>query len=249
MRTQREAYMTELFKRCLDAKDRYTHTEIGGDYCIEFEGDTLYILFECSDGAEDWLHNFDFIPDPYKEREKTPKTELVKGVAETVLKYLAVPSEPYKNMFKKWRVHGGFLAVWKDMQNAIEEIVAEILKKHPEIKKIVIIGYSHGASIAVLATEDMEYLHGESYEVSGYGFGTPRVLWGIVPEEVKYRLRNFTSIRNIPDIVTHVPPMIFGFRNAGTLIKVGRKGKYSPFKAHYASAYITELNATKGEVK
>jgi predicted lipase len=150
-------------------------------------------------------------------------------------------------MFKKWRVHGGFLTVWKDMQNAIETHVASILKDHLEINKIVCIGYSHGAALAVLATEDMEYLHGKSYEISGYGFGCPRVLWGIVPAEVKYRLRNFISVRNIPDIVTHVPPMLFGFRNAGTLIKVGRKGKYSPFKAHCASAYITELNATKGE--
>ena len=239
--------MTELFKRCLYAKDRYTHTELGGDYCIETEGDTLYILFECSDGAEDWLHNFDFIPDAHKDREKTPKTELVKGIAEAVLKYLSVPSKPYKDMFKKWRVHGGFLVVWKDMQTAIEESVAEILASHTEIKKIVIVGYSHGAALAVLATEDMEYLYGESYEVSGYGFGCPRVLWGIVPSEVKYRLRNFTSIRNIPDIVTHVPPMLLGFRNAGTLIKVGKKGKYNPFKAHYASAYIDELNAMKGE--
>ena len=234
--------MTELFKRCVNAKDKYVHTELGGDYCIETEGDTLYILFECSDGAEDWLHNFDFIPDAHKDREKTPKTEMVKGVAEAVLRYLAVPSEPYKEMFKKWKVHGGFLTVWKDMQNAIEGSVAEILASHPEIKKIVLVGYSHGGALAVLATEDMEYLFGDRYEVSGYGFGAPRVLWGIVPEEVKHRLRNFTTIRNIPDIVTHVPPMVFGFRNAGTLVKIGKKGKYSPFKAHYASAYIEELN-------
>ena len=239
--------MVKLFQRCLDAKDRYIHTQIGGDYYIEAENDTLYLLFECSDGMDDWIHNFDFIPDPHKDRENTPKLALLKGILKAVCEYLKMPSKPYKDMFKKWRVHGGFLKVWKSMKDDIEAFVAEILKNHPEIKKIVIIGYSHGAALAVLATEDMEYLYGKSYEVSGYGFGTPRVLWGIVPKEVKYRLRNFTSVRNIPDIVTHVPPVFFGFRNAGTLVKVGKKGKYNPFKAHYASAYIDELNATKGE--
>lgn len=237
--------MVKHFKRCLNAK--YIHTPIGGDYSIEAEGDTLYLLFECSDDKEDWLNNFDFIPDEHKDREQTPKLTLVKNIFKAVWEYLKLPSKPYKDMFKKWRVHGGFLKVWKDMKDDIEAYVAEYLSHHPEIKKIVCIGYSHGAALAVLATENMEYLYGKSYEVSGYGFGTPRVLWGIVPEEVKYRLRNFTSVRNIPDIVTHVPPMLFGFRNAGTLVKIGERGKYNPFKAHYASAYITELNAMKGE--
>lgn len=237
--------MVKHFKRCLNAN--YIHTPIGGDYSIEAEGDTLYLLFECSDDKEDWLNNFDFIPEEHKDREQTPKLILVKNIIKAVWEYLKLPTKPYKKMFKKWRVHGGFLKVWTDMKDDIEAYVAEFLSHHPEIKKIVCIGYSHGAALAVLATEDMEYLYGKSYEVSGYGFGTPRVLWGIVPEEVKYRLRNFTSVRNIPDIVTHVPPMLFGFRNAGTLVKIGERGKYNPFKAHYASAYITELNAMKGE--
>ena len=206
--------MVKHFKRCLNAK--YIHTPIGGDYSIEANRDTLYILFQKSSGEEDWKNNFAF------------------------------PAKPYKRMSTVWYCHGGFLKVWKDMKDDIEAYVAEYLSNHPEIKKIVCIGYSHGAALAVLAIEDMEYLYGKSYEVIGYGFGTPRVLWGIVPEEVKHRLRNFTSIRNIPDIVTHVPPMLFGFRNAGTLVKVGAKGKYNPFKAHTPSAYIEELNATKG---
>lgn len=236
--------MVKHFKRCLNAK--YIHTPIGGDYSIEAEGDTLYLLFECSNDKEDWLNNFDFIPDEHKDRDHTPWLVLTTNIFKAVWEYLKLPSKPYKDMFKKWRVHGGFLKVWKDMQKDIETYVAEYLSHHPEVKKIVCIGYSHGAALAVLATEDMEYLYGKSYEVSGYGFGTPRVLWGIVPQEVKYRLRNFTSIRNIPDIVTHVPPMLFGFRNAGTLVKVGAKGKYNSFKAHTPSAYIEELNAMKG---
>lgn len=239
--------MVRYFKRCLNAKDKYIHTSVGGDYFLEVEGDTLYLLFECSDDKEDWINNFNFIPDEHKERENTPKLTLLKGVTKAVCDYVKIPSKPYNDMLKKWRVHGGFLKVWNSMKDDIHAYVAERLANHTEIKKIVCIGYSHGAALAVLATEDMEYLYGNTYEVSGFGFGTPRVLWGIVPKEVKHRLRNFTSVRNIPDIVTHVPPMIFGFRNAGTLIKIGKKGKYNLFKAHYSSAYIAELNAMKGD--
>lgn len=231
--------MVDLFKRCLNAT--YIHTPKGGDYAIEVDDDTLYLLFECSDGAEDWLNNLDFLPNEYKDRKQTIGLLLVKDILKAVWKYTNLPSLPYKYTLDKWRVHGGFLRVWKDMQDEIEGLVEDCLQAYPEINKIVCVGYSHGAALSVLATEDMEYLFGEDYEVSGYGFGTPRVLWGIVPKEVKYRLRNFTSVRNIPDIVTHVPPMLFGFRNAGTLVKVGKKGKYSPLKAHCAESYISEM--------
>ena len=44
--------MKDLFTRCLNAK--YTHTKHCGDYAIEVEGDTLYLLFEKSDGLCDW---------------------------------------------------------------------------------------------------------------------------------------------------------------------------------------------------
>lgn len=209
--------MKDLFRRCLKAK--YISTAESGNYAIEAEGDTLYLLFQWSNGFWDWVNNFLF------------------------------PARPYKRMKCFWFCHRGFLKVWKAMRDEIEVYVEEILSNNPNLKKIVCVGYSHGAAVSVFATEDMEYLYGEKYSVSGYGFGCPRVLWGIVPGEVKHRLRNFKAIRNIPDIVTHVPPMLFGFRHAGTLIKVGEKDKYSPIKAHYASAYIEELNAMKGDMR
>ena len=207
--------MVKHFKRCLYAK--YIHTAESGDYAIEIDGDTLYILFQKSSGAEDWKNNFSF------------------------------PAKPYKRMNTVWFCHGGFLKVWKAMRDDIEAYVREILSSHTEIKKIKCIGFSHGAPLSALCTEDMEYLYGIAYEVYGYGFGAPRLLWGIVPKEVKYRLRNFKTIRNIPDIVTHVPPALFGFRKVGTLVKIGKWGKYGPFKAHYPSSYTNELNAMKGE--
>lgn len=207
--------LKSLFERCLNAE--YTHTAEGGDYAIIYQGDTLYLLFECSDGKEDWKNNFDF------------------------------PVKPYKQMNDTWLCHGGFFKVWSAMRDEIEEKVRLTLQFNPQIKNITCVGYSHGGPLSVLATEDMEYLYGKDYEVSGYGFGSPRVLWGVIPNAVKYRLRRFTTIRNIPDIVTHLPPKFLGFRDAGVILEVGEKGKYTPIKAHYADAYITEIDAMKGD--
>lgn len=201
--------MIELFKLCLGTI--YTHTAESGDYALCIEGDTLYLLFQHSNGKEDWKNNFDF------------------------------PVKPYRDMKPKWYCHRGFLKVWKAMRDEVEAKVAESLKNTDSITKIVCVGYSHGAALAVFATEDMAYLYGDKYEVSGYGFGAPRVLWGIVPAEVKKRLECFKTVRNIPDLVTHVPPMLFGFRNAGQMIRIGSTGKYDPIKSHYPNAYIDEL--------
>lgn len=202
--------MKDLFIRCLNAN--YTHTKKSGDYAIEIEGDTLYLLFECSDGFWDWFHNFLF------------------------------PAKPYKRMKSIWLCHRGFLKVWKAMRDEIEFTVDRMLGFEPDIKNIVCVGYSHGGAISLLATEDMEYLYGDMLNVKGYGFGAPRVAWGFLPKAVKNRLRGFKVIRNIPDLVTHVPPVLFGFRHVGEVVKVGEKRKYSPIKAHYASAYINELD-------
>lgn len=200
--------MVNLFERCLDAE--YTHTTEGGDYAIEVDGNTLYILFEWSDGAEDWKNNFDF------------------------------PAKPYKRMNELWFCHRGFLKVWKAMRDEIENRVAEILKEHPEITDITIVGYSHGGAMALFATEDMTYLYGGKFNVSGYGFGAPRVLWGYVPKAVRERISAFVTVRNVPDIVTHLPPKVFGYRDIN-ITEIGEEGKYKPIKAHYSSAYIEEL--------
>ena len=197
-----------LFEKCLNAE--YIHTAECGDYSIEIDGNTLYLLFECSDDIADWKNNFDF------------------------------PAKPYKRMGRVWFCHRGFLKVWTAMKNDIEEQVIQILNDNLEIENIVCVGYSHGGALAVLATEDMEYLYGLIYNVEGYGFGAPRVLWGYIPEIVKHRLRNFTTIRNIPDIVTHVPPKILGYRDIN-IKEIGEEEKYKPIEAHYSSSYIEEL--------
>ena len=51
------------------------------------------------------------------------------------------------NMKIKWRCHRGFLRVWKTIKPYIEQI------DFSKAKKIVVVGYSHGAAIATLCHE------------------------------------------------------------------------------------------------
>lgn len=195
--------MTELFKRCLRAK--YITVGEGGDYAVELNGDTLSLLFEKSDGREDWKNNFDF------------------------------PVKPYKHMEQSWHCHRGFLKVWK----AIEPHVAEYIMD-PRAQKIEIIGYSHGAAIALLCYEYCIF-HRPDAEVHGVGFGCPRVFWGKVPKEVKARFDNFEVVRNGNDIVTHVPPALFGFRHISKVVRIGKGDSRGLIRDHTPREYIRHL--------
>ena len=55
------------------------------------------------------------------------------------------------------------------------------------------------------------------------------------------RWERFTVIRNVDDIVTHVPPAIWGYSHVGSMIKIGEKGKYSPVDAHRPENIMAEL--------
>lgn len=83
----------EYGQRCVKAK--YNRVENDGDYAIERDGDTVYLLFEKSNGDTDWKNNFDF------------------------------PAKPYKDMGTAWLCHRGFLKVWKSIEPYIAETVSD----------------------------------------------------------------------------------------------------------------------------
>lgn len=126
------------------------------------------------------------------------------------------PAKPYRKMGDLWFCHRGFLKVWKAIEPHIKD---DIL--NPAVKKINIAGYSHGAAIAQLCYEYVKF-NRPDVEVTGYGFGAPRVFWGFAKKRVKERFKGFVVIRNGWDIVTHVPPVVFGFHHICYVHKVGK---------------------------
>ena len=202
--------LLELFLRCLNAE--YIHTSAEGDYALQIDPPYLYLLFEKSDGEDDWKNNLTFLAQ--KVDARAPKNE-------------------------QWYAHRGFLKVWRAMREEVFDRIGVAMQKY-DIQEIVCVGYSHGAALALLATEELSHRSNAQYAVEGYGFGIPRVVWGFLPNIIQNRLKNFKSYRNMPDLVTHLPPVILGFRHIN-LYKIGEKGKYGPLEAHTSQAYVKEL--------
>lgn len=148
-------------------------------------------------------------------------------------RFLARPTKPYKDMTDVWFAHRGFLRVWKVIEPYLEAQIADL-----GVERIEIAGYSHGGAIALLCFEYCKY-HRPDIPVSGVGFGAPRVFWGPVPEAVKARVADFLVVRNGNDLITHLPPKLFGYRQMGRLQKVGIS--VGPIRDHYPEEYQTAL--------
>ncbi|MBQ8320157.1 MAG: hypothetical protein IJX81_04685 [Clostridia bacterium] len=151
---------------------------------------------------------------------------------------LDFPAKAYKRMGKTvWFAHRGFLKVWKELEPFIAPAVLD-----KSVSRVVIAGYSHGAALALLCHEYVWYHRPDlKNALEGYGFGCPRVLWGILSPAVRKRWEKFTVIRNLDDFVTHLPPAFLGYSHVGSLLKIGKKGKYAPIEAHYPQNISKEL--------
>lgn len=128
------------------------------------------------------------------------------------------PAVAYRDMPKTWRAHRGFVRVWKSIEPCVKDYIMD-----PKIKRIIIVGYSHGASLACLAHEYVWFnrpdIRDDCYS---YAFEPARVFWGFhIPKDLKERWKNLYVIRNGSDIVTHVPFAFMGFKHVGNLIKIG----------------------------
>ena len=137
-----------------------------------------------------------------------------------------------------WFCHEGFLKVWQAVLPYLHQLLSS-----PSVKQVSIVGYSHGAALALLCHEYVGYLRPDLEDaLEGYGFGCPRVILGVVPDEGR-RWRSFYVVRNVDDAVTHLPPRFIGYRHVGKLIMIGKRGRYSAIDAHKPENYIRELNA------
>ena len=209
--------LTKLFAECLIAD--YIKVENDGSYFLRKQGDTLYIFLESSNGRLDWKNNLDFFP------------------ISLCCRICALPTRPYKEMQACWYAHRGFLRVWKSIEKHIARDILDL-----RYRKIITVGYSHGAALAVLCHEFIWFQRPDLRKnIEGYGFGCPRVFWGIMTKELSNRWENFTVIRNINDIVTHVPPAWLGFSHVGKMLTVGEKEKYSNVDAHRPENILREL--------
>lgn len=147
------------------------------------------------------------------------------------------PIKPYTSMNSLWFAHRGFLKVWKSVEPYIKDIVMTT-----SAKKITIVGYSHGGALAGFAHEYIWFNRPDLRDsLASFGFGAPRIYWGILPKKLKERWNNYFVIRNAEDLVTFLPPCWLGYQDIGNLIQIGENSSYSRIDAHRPNNYINSL--------
>ena len=125
--------------------------------------------------------------------------------------------KPYKNMEETFFVHWGFLKKYKAIQAHIHRAIGEFAPK-----KILLRGYSQGGALSILCHEDIGWNY-PCIDVQTIVFGSPRVFSIFNHRILKERLKNVIRVTYWGDLVTFVPPIIFGYRHYGGAIKIGKK--------------------------
>lgn len=228
--------LVELFEICNNRRDYTTVTPKNKKYEVDYkfiedaEARTLYIFFEPSDGRTDWKVNFSYW------------------------------RKPYEDMKIGYRVHGGFLESWKLIREDVRAKVTEKdmaqeekiegAERRYKWNKVVIVGYSHGGALAALCHEYIWFNRADlrAEGLVGISFDGPRVYAGLhIKKALSERWRNFYVFRNHGDIVTHLPPVFFGFRHVGNKIRIGADKNPGWISAHYPENIIASLKEYEAE--
>lgn len=150
--------------------------------------------------------------------------------------------KPYKDMERTWYAHNGFLKCFKTVEPYIAIAVGD-----PTIKKVRIVGYSHGGALAMLAHEFIWFHRPDLRDnLETYAFGAPKVFSGRkIPDELKERWEDFYVVRVKNDIVSYLPPWPI-YTHVGNQIVLESDVK-NPIKAHYPEVYLDALKKWEKE--
>jgi len=170
---------------------------------------TAYVIFRCTHSTENWFENFIF----------------------------AKKSLAYGNKSSKIRLHLGFFL---DYTGYVRGFIHAWLKDHPDVKSVVVGGHSLGGALATLCAVDLQYNFSDRFvdenSVGCITFGSPRVGNKAFVESFNKRVPLTLRYRYANDIVTHLPPELFGFKHVATTIQLGKPG-WPSAKAHALENY------------
>lgn len=153
------------------------------------------------------------------------------------MRNLDFPARPYGDCKSLWFCHRGFLGAWREVRPHLVDTISDT-----SVDRITIVGYSHGAAVALLCHEYACFNRPDIADhINGFGFGCPRVVWGPTPRAVRNRFTNFLVVRNLDDFVTHLPPAFFGFHHVSPVLEIGTKGRYTDIDAHRPLSYLDSL--------
>lgn len=112
-------------------------------------------------------------------------------------------------------VHTGFRSHARQIMPGIQDFIDH----HPG-RKIYLTGHSLGAAMALYIAQELEWAGHD--DITLFTFGSPR----LGNADYVNNIKNVTHQRyvNGNDLVTKLPPSLFGFRHHGTLYYINRNG-------------------------
>jgi len=146
--------------------------------------------------------------------------------------------QAYKNTDLIWYAHEGFLDMYKSVKDEIKKQITV------DIKHITISGFSQGASLSILAHEDLWYSFPNlRSEIRTYSFAPARVLYQPYPKLLE-RFINVKIYARHGDPVPHVPFWVMGFDHPVKKKMIG-KPHIMWVSQHSLSGYESDLPSTE----
>lgn len=126
---------------------------------------------------------------------------------------------PYNNEESKIKIHVGWLNEYKRVE--IRGFVQNKVKNFSG-NKVVVVGHSYGAALAIICSVDLQYNFPDK-EICCVALSSPRVGNKDFVESYNKRVPKSLMAFNGNDIVTEVPPSLFGFRHIGNVVHFGKR--------------------------
>lgn len=162
------------------------------------------------------------------------------GAAEKITTLMASRQDAVFDDLEGGGVHRGFHQCYASVREAVMKFIRDGIG--PD-KTVRVIGYSLGGALACLAAMDIA-TYGLAYrKLEVFAFGSPLV--GSAKWARHYKKQRIVTWRmaNEHDLVTKVPPAIFGYRHVGTPIVFASPGGVPPHSL--AHAYLPALRAAR----
>lgn len=142
---------------------------------------------------------------------------------------------PYPSVTRnEIKVHKGFYRSYLKIRDYV-------LQKFKDHKELYIFGQSLGAAVATFATLDLKYNHPEM-NIKPIVTGSPKVGNYDFKQSFEKRIHNFISYVNGGDIITTVPPKMFGYVHVGQRKFIGKKKFLMlSIKDHMVTSYLKNL--------